>query len=71
MNFEKIADTSFKGYLHYKTIASQNVSEAQAKNFCPEHIQVFVFLTITWFTKCGTSWRVLAHETRCIFECIF
>ena len=44
-----------KGYLHYKTIISQNMSsEAQAKNFLfcrkvmfhSQDIQVFVFLTI-------------------------
>ena len=46
----------FKGYLHYKTITSQNVlSEAQVKTFLfckrvmfhSQDIQDFVFLTIT------------------------
>ena len=69
-----------KGYLHYKTITSQNVpSEAQIKNFLfrrknmfrSQDIQVFVFLTIPWFTKSVTSRWVLVHETRCIFEYIF
>ena len=30
-------------------------------------IQVFVFLTIPWFTKSVRSWWVLVHETGCIF----
>ena len=47
--------TSFKGYLCYKTITSQNVSsEAQVKYFLfrrkvmfhSQDIQVFVFLTV-------------------------
>ena len=38
--------------------------------FCSQDIQVFVFLTIPWFTKSVTS-RVLVHETRCVFEYIF
>ena len=33
--------------------------------------QVFVFLTIPWFSKSVTSWWVLVHETGCIFEYIF
>ena len=33
--------------------------------------QVFVFLTISWFSKSVTSRWVLVHETRCIFEYIF
>ena len=36
--------------------------------FCCWDIQVFVFLTITRFTKSVTSWWVLVHETGCIFE---
>ena len=39
--------------------------------FLSQDIQVFVFFTIPWFTKSVTSWRVLVHETRCIFEYIF
>ena len=55
----------FKGHLRYKTIISQNVSsEAQVKNilfdkkimFRSRDIQVFVFLTIRYFTKFVTSW---------------
>ena len=65
-----------KSYFHYKTITSQNVPcEAQIFcrkiMFCSQDIQVFVFLTIPWFTKSVKSWWVLVHETRCIFECIF
>ena len=64
-NFTK--DMKFKGYLHYKTIISQIASsEAQVKNFlfrrkvmfCSQDIQVFVFLTISWFSKPATSWWV-------------
>ena len=33
-----------------------------------QDIQVFVFLTIPWFTKCMGSRWVLVHETRCIFK---
>ena len=36
--------------------------------FCSQDIQVFVFLTIPWFTKSVTSRRVLVHETIYIFE---
>ena len=69
----------FKGYLRYKTTTSQNVSsKAQIKNFFRrkimfrfQSIQVFVFLTIPWFTKSMTSRWVLVHKTRCIFEYIF
>ena len=70
----------FKGYLRYKTIASQNVtSQAQLKNFLFfrkvifrfRDIQVLVFLTIPWFNKSVTSWWVLVHETVYIFEYIF
>ena len=35
--------------------------------FHSQHIQVFIFLTIPWFTKPVTSWWVLVHETGCIF----
>ena len=38
--------------------------------FCSQDIQVFVFLTIPWFTKSVTSRWVLVHEIRCIFEYI-
>ena len=31
-------------------------------------IQVFLFLTIPWFTKSVTSWWVSVYETGCIFE---
>ena len=76
-HFVKLA---LKGYLRYKTITSQNVpSKAQIKNFLfrrkimfrSQDIQVFVLLTIPWFTKSVTSRYVLVHEIRCIFEYIF
>ena len=69
----------FKDYVHYKTIISQNVLfEAQIKNFLfcgkvmfrSQDIQVFVFLTISWFAKSMKSWWVLVHEIGCIFEYI-
>ena len=53
--FDHFAKLSLKGYLHYKTITSQNVpSKAQIKNllfrrkimFRSQDIQVFVLLTI-------------------------
>ena len=70
---------AFKGYLRYKTIISRNVSsEALVKSFFrrkvifrSQDIQVFVFLTIPWFTLSVTSWWVLVHETGCISEYIF
>ena len=36
-----------------------------------QDIQVFVFLTISWFTKSVTSWWVLVYEIGCIFKYIF
>ena len=36
-----------------------------------QDIQVFVFLTIPWFTKSVTSWWVFVDETRYFFEYIF
>ena len=39
--------------------------------FRSEDIQVFVFLTIPWFTKSVTSWWVLVYETGCIFKYVF
>ena len=39
--------------------------------FRSEDIQVFLFLTIPWFTKFVTSQWVLVHEIRYIFEYIF
>ena len=62
---------TLKGYLRYKTITSQNVSsDSQVKKvmFHSQVIQVFVFLTIPWFTKSVTSWWVLVYETMGIFE---
>ena len=70
----------FNGYLRYKTITSQSVSsKAQVKNFLyrrkvffrSQDMQVFVFLTIPRSTKSVTSWWVLVHEKRCIFDYIF
>ena len=67
---------NYKGYLCYKTVTSQDASsDGQVKNFfisCKSYvlfsrIQVFVFLTIPWFTKSMMSW-VLVHETGCIFQ---
>ena len=69
----------FKGYLRYKMLTSQNVSsEAQIKIFLfrrkiifrYQDIQIFVFLTVPWFTKSVRSQWVLVHETRCIFKYI-
>ena len=66
----KTKSFKFKGYLLYKTITSQNVSsEAQVKTFLfrtkfvfrSHNTQVFVFLTIPWFSKSVTSWWVLLH----------
>ena len=39
--------------------------------FRSQGIQVFVFLTIIWFTKSASSRWVLVHETTYIFEHIF
>ena len=39
--------------------------------FRSQNIQVFVILTIPWFTKSVTSRWVLVHEIRCIFEYMF
>ena len=70
---------TLKGYVRYKTIISQNVSsKAQVKTFLfykkvrprSQDIHFFVFLIILWFTKSVTSWWVLVHETRCVFEYI-
>ena len=36
--------------------------------FRSQDIQIFVFLTILWFTKFVTSWWVLVYEAGCIFE---
>ena len=36
-----------------------------------QDIQVFVILSIPWFAKTVTSWRVLVHETECILEYTF
>ena len=34
--------------------------------FGSQDIQVFVFLTISWFTKSSKSWRLLVHDIGCI-----
>ena len=39
--------------------------------FRSQDIQVFVFLTIPWFTKLATSRWVLVHEIGCISKYIF
>ena len=39
--------------------------------FRSQDIQVFVFLSIPWFSKSVMSWWILVHETGCIFEHIF
>ena len=36
--------------------------------FRSRDIQIFIFFTISWFTKSVTSWWVLVHETGCIFQ---
>ena len=68
----------FKGYLCYKMITSQNVKHRlriflfrRKVMFHSQDIQVFVLLTIPWFTKSVASWGVLVHKTGCIFEYIF
>ena len=38
--------------------------------FRSQDIQVFEYLTIPWFTKSVTSWLVIVHEKRYIFEYI-
>ena len=69
-----------KGYLRYKTIASQMFHFRHRLRiflfrwkvmFRSQDIQVFVFLTIPKSTKSVMSWWVLVHEARCIFEYIF
>ena len=60
-----------KGFLRYKTITSQNISSLFCRKvmFRSQDIQVFVFLTIPWFTwSVMTSWWV--QETGYIFEYI-
>ena len=58
-----------KGYLHYKTITSQNVLRLRIflfhrkVIFRSRDLQVFVFLTIPWFIKSVTPWWILVHET--------
>ena len=72
----------FKGYyLRCKTITCDKMCHLKHRlriflfhrkiMFHSQDIQVFVFLTIPWFTKSVTSQWVLVHETRCIFEYIF
>ena len=39
--------------------------------FCFQDTQVFVFLTIPWFTKSLTSWWILVHKTGCILNISF
>ena len=71
---------AFKCYLCYRMITSQMCHLRHSLRiflfcrkviFCNQHIQVFIILTIPWFTKSVTSLWVLVHETRCIFEYIF
>ena len=54
--FVDFVGLALKGYLHYKTITSQNELYYVLKD-----IQAFVFLTISWFTKSVTSWWVLVN----------
>ena len=69
----KNVSKKMKSYLYYKTITTENVSSKDQVQiffqllFCSQDIQVLVFLTILCGTKSVTSWRALAHETRCIF----
>ena len=69
---------SIKSYLRYKIITSQNLRHRlriflfhRKVMFHSQDIQVFVFLTISWFAKSVTSWWVLVLETGYIFEYIF
>ena len=39
--------------------------------FRSQDIQLFLFLTIQWFTKSVTSRWMLVYETGCIFEYVF
>ena len=39
--------------------------------FCSQYIQVFVILTIPWFSKSKMWWWVLVCEIGCIFQYIF
>ena len=80
LRYSAIITAEIKGYLCYKTITSQNVPLKQRLRtflfrrrimFRSQDIQVFLFLTIPWFTKSVTSRWVLVHETRYIFEYIF
>ena len=61
-----------KGYFHYKTVTSlrhrlRDFLFRWKIMFRSQDIQVFLFLTIPWFTKSVTSLWVLVHETWSIF----
>ena len=64
-----------KGYPCYKTITSVSSKAQECFYFIEKltsvrDIQVLAFLTIPWFTKSVMSWRVTAHETVCISQCL-
>ena len=68
--FEK----SFKGYLHYKTITSQNVSfQEYVKNFFISQKSYVPFSRYSSFCIFNHPmiYQICEHETGCIFEYIF
>ena len=69
-----------KDCVRYKMITSQNKSfETQAQIFFILQESYIPFLryssfaifNIPWFTKSLTLWRILVHETGCMYEYIF
>ena len=69
----------FKDYVHYKKFLKMSYLRHKLRIFLfrgkamfrSQDIQVFVFLTILWFTKSVKSWWVLVHEIGHILEYIF
>ena len=74
LKFSVVSLWKFNGYLSYKTISSENMpSEAEIKILFHRKvmlrswdIQVFLFLTISWFTESD----VIMSIRECIFEYI-
>ena len=61
----------FRDYLHS---FSHKISWKKCRRkviFRSQDIQIFVFLTISRYSKSVTSWWLLVHETGCIFKYIF
>ena len=79
--WRKLHIFDFRGYLAYKTITSHNCHLRRWLRIFLfrrkvifqvfQDIQIFVFLTIPWFSKNMTSWWVKVHETGCIVEYVF